>query len=46
MFYDEDYNAHKRYKLDVDKGTVFVLRLDGYLGVATKLGSGGAMAFG
>ncbi|KAF2462426.1 3-propionate hydroxylase [Lineolata rhizophorae] len=36
-FYDPEKTAHKRYGVVVDKGAVFVLRPDGWIGTAAKL---------
>ena len=40
VFYDEDHSAHQRYGIEVNKGAVFVLRPDGWVGTVTELGQG------
>ncbi|KAF2791334.1 FAD/NAD(P)-binding domain-containing protein [Melanomma pulvis-pyrius CBS 109.77] len=40
VFYDENHSAHERYGVDVEKGMVFVLRPDGWVGTTAELGSG------
>ncbi|KAH7364481.1 FAD binding domain-containing protein [Rhexocercosporidium sp. MPI-PUGE-AT-0058] len=40
VFYDEKQTAHLRYGVDVKEGAVVVLRPDGWVGTATKLGAG------
>ncbi|KAE9987212.1 hypothetical protein Vi05172_g2252 [Venturia inaequalis] len=37
-FYDKDGSAHKRYDVDVEKGAIFVLRPDGWIGTAVEMG--------
>jgi phenol 2-monooxygenase len=37
LFYDRDQIAHERYGVDVEKGGVFVLRPDGWVGTALTL---------
>ncbi|KAF2660804.1 FAD/NAD(P)-binding domain-containing protein [Lophiostoma macrostomum CBS 122681] len=44
VFYDENHSAHQRYGIDVNKGAVFVLRPDGWVGTVTELGQGAGHA--
>lgn len=36
--YDDDHSAHKKYRINVEKGAVFVLGADGWVGTVPKLG--------
>lgn len=38
VFYDREQTAHKRYGVPLDEGAVVVLRPDGWIGTAVKLG--------
>ncbi|KAF2002463.1 hypothetical protein P154DRAFT_488449 [Amniculicola lignicola CBS 123094] len=38
VFYDDDQSAHERYGVDKNKGAVFVLRPDGWVGTVMALG--------
>jgi phenol 2-monooxygenase len=40
VFYDEDHSAHRRYGVDVEKGAVFVLRPDGWVGTVVHMDDG------
>lgn len=42
VFYDDDYSAHKRYGIDVEKGAVLVLRPDGWVGTVAAMDDGAA----
>lgn len=44
VFYDEDHSAHQRYGISIEKGAVFVLRPDGWVGTVTELGNGASVA--
>jgi phenol 2-monooxygenase len=37
VFYDEDRKAHQRYGIDADKGALFVLRPDGWVGMVVEV---------
>jgi phenol 2-monooxygenase len=43
VFYDEDHSAHRRYGVDVNKGAVFVLRPDGWVGTVVQMDEGASM---
>jgi phenol 2-monooxygenase len=42
VFYDEDHSAHQRYGIDIQKGAVFVLRPDGWVGTVVSMDDGAA----
>jgi phenol 2-monooxygenase len=42
VFYDEDHSAHQRYDIDIEKGAVFVLRPDGWVGTVIEMDDGAA----
>ncbi|KAL5121525.1 hypothetical protein ACEQ8H_000597 [Pleosporales sp. CAS-2024a] len=42
VLYDDDDSAHQRYGIDVDKGAVFVLRPDGWVGTVVEMDEGAA----
>lgn len=44
VFYDEDHIAHQRYGVKTERGAVFVLRPDGWVGTVTELDCGAAAA--
>jgi phenol 2-monooxygenase len=37
VFYDADCSAHQRYGIDIEKGAVFVLRPDGWVGTVVEM---------
>jgi phenol 2-monooxygenase len=37
VFYDEDHSAHRRYGINLEKGAVFVLRPDGWVGTVVEM---------
>jgi phenol 2-monooxygenase len=44
VFYDADHSAHERYGVGKEKGAIFVLRPDGWVGTITELGDEGVRA--
>lgn len=42
VFYDEDHSAHQRYGIVIEKGAVFVLRPDGWVGTVVEMDDGAA----
>jgi phenol 2-monooxygenase len=42
VFYDSDHSAHQRYGVSAEKGAVFVLRPDGWVGTVIEMDSGAA----
>ncbi|PSN60218.1 hypothetical protein BS50DRAFT_536146 [Corynespora cassiicola Philippines] len=44
VFYDRDCSAHDRYGIDIEKGAVFVLRPDGWVGTVLELDIGAGPA--
>ncbi|KAF2640698.1 FAD/NAD(P)-binding domain-containing protein [Massarina eburnea CBS 473.64] len=44
VFYDENHSAHERYGIAANKGAVFVLRPDGWVGTVTEMGANGGSA--
>jgi phenol 2-monooxygenase len=43
VFYDEDHSAHQRYGIEIEKGAVFVLRPDGWVGTVVEMDNGAAV---
>jgi phenol 2-monooxygenase len=43
VFYDEDHSAHQRYGIDIEKGAVFVLRPDGWVGTVVEMDDGASV---
>jgi phenol 2-monooxygenase len=37
VFYDQQHSAHQRYGVDIEKGAVFVLRPDGWVGTVVEM---------